>query len=117
MIEFLMEKTTCNPTNQFILVVNYMHGDGDLFSTQEYPQGISARFAVPAILFFNRCMGKRDYTDIEGYYDAEGEPMYDIPLDSPYSECPAQVRAVELYWYNGIGARFRVNYKVADNAL
>ena len=103
-MKFKIQKKTCNPTNVFHVELNFMHGDGDAYTTEIFDAGIRATNAEDCINYFNKHLGKREY---------EGDVFLDwIPLDAHYGyDYNAYIDSVKLFWYNGEGSKFEVEYE------
>ena len=114
-MKFKISKTDVSIKNTFVLVIEFMHGDADGYSTEEYHYSTPLQ-AVGCIEFYERCiekyphgMGGNDgYWDVKGYKEFGDEV---IPMGSAYAEGHANVQNIKMFYYNGVGAKFEVEYE------
>jgi len=125
-------KERVNPVNLFQIEVGFMHGDGDAYTNRTYDVGLVGTDAETMLRFFAECMlkypygmgGDDGYWSVPGYfedgvrttpdeeYGCYEEGLYVIPQSSSYCNGHAQVKSLDLFYYNGLGVKHRVEYEL-----
>ena len=110
-------KELVSPTTTFQMEIEFMHGDGDSYTTRVVDFGPDIVPNWKLIEFLKRCkaayphgMGGNDgYWDVEGYKEFGGhedEPFF--PGSSPYCDGHANLQSFEIFWYNEFGSKYAV---------
>lgn len=102
------------PTNMYVLDVEIMHGDADLYQNIQF-EASSIKEAVEYVALFDDMLAaypngrggsdKYSYHNVEGFVDLLSE---DWPRDVTCEDIEASIDSYKMYWYNALGVKHEV---------